>query len=305
MNEKDNLIFDSRPALRNPYIVCGVNGWVNGGDVSTSGVEYLIRQFRGVKFAEMQTSRYHIYQIPGVESLRPIFRMKDGVVVDSYLPKDQFYFATNVNADHDLILFLGNEPSLHWEEYADNIVSLANELGAVRLYTFGGVMDRTPYTREPIVSCACTSVKVRDELQYYNVRFSSREGPATFNTMLLYACQKKKLEGVNFTVRVPYYPEFNITVEYSPKSLKALLVRLNQLMHLDVNFDELNKSISELEGKLDFVRQQNQQFNTYVEELEKDYIEMPYEAPLDISPNEAIRFAEEFLKENKDHPKGQ
>jgi len=305
MEEKNSLTFDSRPALRNPYVVCGLNGWVNGGDVSVGGVNYLIRQFKGAKFAEMPTARYHIYQIPGVESLRPVFRMKDGLIVESHLPMNQFYYAVNPASERDLILFLGTEPSLNWEEYADTVVSLACDFGASRLYAFGGVLDRTPYTREPKVSCACTGARVKDEMGKYNVTFSSREGPATFNQMLLYACKKKDLEGVNLTVRAPYYPEFNVAIGYSPKSIKAVLVRLNHVMHLDMNFDELNNAIRELEGKLDFVRQQNPQFNTYIEELEKDYVEMPYREPLDISPSEAIKFAEEFLKENKNQRKGQ
>jgi len=305
MNERDSPTYNTKPTLRSPYVVCGVDGWVNGGDVSVEGIKYLIRQLKGAKFAEMPTPRYHIYQIPGVESLRPVFKMQDGLILESRLPNDEFYYAVNAASDHDFILFLGTEPSLNWEEYADAVVTLACDFGASRLYTFGGVLDRTPYTREPRMSCACTSVKVKNEMEKYNVSFSNREGPATFNTMLLYACKKRGLDGATLTVRVPYYPEFNVAIEYSPKSIKAVLVRLNHLMHLNMNFDELNKAIRELEGKLDFVRRQNPQFNTYIEELEKEYAEMPYQEPLDISPNEAIRFAEELLREHKDHQQGQ
>lgn len=85
MRNQDNLKFDSKPALRKPYIICGLNGSFNGGDVSVDGVDYFISQFNGVKFAEMPASRYHIYQIPGVESLRPAFKMQDGLIVESQL----------------------------------------------------------------------------------------------------------------------------------------------------------------------------------------------------------------------------
>ena len=304
MSEERHLIFKSRPTLRNPYIVCGLNGWVNSGNVAVGGVNYFISQFKAVKFAEMPTSRYHIYQLPGVQSLSPVFRMQDGLIAASHLPKNEFYYAQNLLSEHDLILFLGTEPNLNWEEYADTIVSLACDYGASRLYACGGLLDKIPYTREPIMTCTCTGAKVKDEMKQYNVMFSNREGPATFNQMLLYACKEKGLDGASFTVRVPYYPEFNVLIGYSPKSIKAVLIRLNHLMHLDLNFDELDNAITELQGKLDFVRQQNPQFNTYIEELEKDYVEMPYKETLDISPSEAIRFAEEFLKENKDQPKG-
>jgi len=111
------------------------------------------------------------------------------------------------------------------------------------------------------------------------------------------------LEGANLTVRVSYYPEFNVSIDYSAKSIKAVLVRLDHLMRLGVAFDGLDEGVRELAGKLDFVRQQNPQFGTYIDELEKDYVEMPFE-PLDISANDAVKFAEQLLRDNKDQRPG-
>jgi len=304
MSEMENLVFTSKPKLRKPYVVCGMNGWVNAGDVSAGGVTYFINQFKAEKFAEMPASRYHIYQIAGLDSLRPVFKMRDGLIVDTQLPRNEFYYALNPSSDNDLIFFSGNEPSLYWEEYADTVVGLADSFGATRLIGFGGLFDNTPYTREPRISCTCSDDKVRDEMDEYNVMFSNREGSATFNQMLVYACKKKGLDGIAMTVRVPYYSEFNVIIGYYPKAIKAVLVRLNHMMHLDMNFEDLDSKIKELEGKIDFVRRQNSQFNTYLEDLEKEYVEMPFEETLDISPHEAIRFAEEFLKNNKDNLDG-
>lgn len=304
MNEEQHLIFESKPSLRNPCIVCGLDGWLNTGGVSVGGASYFIRQLKAVKFAELPASRYHVYQIPGVPNPRPVFEMRDGLIVDLQLPRNQFYFARNLVSDRDLIVLLGMEPNLYWEEYADEVVSLAADFGASRLYAFGGILDEIPYTREPRMTCTCTSLKVKEEMQQYNVMFSNRRGPATFNQMLLYACNKKGLEGVSLTVRVPYYPQFNVAIGQSPRSIKAVLVRLNHILHLDMDFNDLDNSIKEVQGKLDFIRQQNPQFNTYIEDLEKDYVEMPYKELLDMSPSEAIKFAEEFLKENKDQHEG-
>ena len=303
MEQRDNLIYISKPKLRSPYIICGLNGWVNGGDVSEGGTRYLISQFKGMKFAEMPIARYHVYQVPGVESLRPMFRMQDGILVESHLPKNEFYFAQNPASEHDLIFFLGTEPSLNWEEYADTVVGLAYEFKATRLYTFAGILDRSPYTKEPRTSCTCTSARVKADMEKTNVTFSSRQGPASFNLMLLSACQKRGIDGANLTVRVSYYPEFNISIDYNPKSIRAVLNRLDHLMNLELNFTEINKGVSELEAKLDAIRQQNPQFNTFIEELEKDYQEMPYPGPLDFSAHEAVKFAEDFLRENRQQGK--
>jgi proteasome assembly chaperone (PAC2) family protein len=248
----------------------------------------------------MTTSRFHIYNVAGDQGLRPVFKMDDGLIVETHFPRDEFYHAVNPGSDHDLVFFLGTEPNLFWEEYADIVTDLARELGASRLYAFGALLDRSPYTREPKITCTCTDARVKEEMTKYRVSFSSREGAATLNQVLLYYCQKKGLDGVAMTARAPYYPEFNLAIEYSPKSIKAVLARLNDLMRLGLDFSDLDYAIREIQGKLDFFRQQNAQFNSYIEEIEKNYVEMPYQEALDISANEAIRLAEEFLRGNKD-----
>jgi proteasome assembly chaperone (PAC2) family protein len=304
MDEKGNLIVNIKPTLRNPYIICGLTGWVDGGEVSTGVVEYFIEQFKGKTFAEIPNSRYYVYQVPGEESLRPIFKMQEGLIVETQFPKNEFYYAVNPDSDRDLIFFRGTEPSLYWEEYADTVISLACSFGAARLYVSGGVLDSTPYTREPVISCACTSSKVKKEMEKYNVTFSSREGPATFNQMLLFASKRKNLEGMSLTARVPYYPEYEVALDYSAKSIEAILARLNNLMRLNINFTELNKEIKETERSLDLIRQQNPEFNAYIEELENNYLETQYHDPLNISPKEGIKLAEDFLRTNKYKPHG-
>jgi proteasome assembly chaperone (PAC2) family protein len=304
MDEKNSLVYDTRPKLRRPYLICGGDGSLNAGSVSVGGIQYLIRHFNATKFAEITTSRYHVYNMPGDQSLRPIFKMDDGLIVETYFPKDEFYYATCPGSGHDLVFFLGTEPNLYWEEYADTVVALAGDLGASRLYAFGAVLDRSPYAREPRITCTCTSARVKEEVAKYKISFSSREGAATLNQVLLHSCQKKGLDGVALTARAPFYPEFNLAIEYSPRSIKAVLARLNDLMHLGVSFGELDDAIKENQNRLDSFRQQNAQFNTYMEELEKAYSETPYET-LDMSANEAVRLAEEFLRKNKDQRPGQ
>lgn len=305
MDEIDNLTFIEKPPLRSPYLVCGLNGWLNSGNVAVGGIKFLIEYFKATLFAEMNTSRYHVYQIPGVHNARPVFKMEDGVIKETDFPKNQFYYAGNPASDHDIIFFLGTEPNLYWEEYGDTVVSLAREFGVSRIYTFGAIYDRSPYNREPNITCTCTSGKIRDEMVKYNVTMSSREGMATINLMLLQAFQKISLDGVNLTVRVPYYPEYNVGLDYSPRSVKAVLERFNHLMKMGIDFNELDKEITEIESKIDAIRKKNTEFNTYLEELEKNYTETPYQEPFDISADEAVKFAEELLKDNRDRKKDQ
>jgi proteasome assembly chaperone (PAC2) family protein len=301
----DYLTFIDKPPLRKPYLVCGLDGWLNSGDVAVGGIKYLIEHFQAKPLAEIQTSRYHVYQIPGIYSARPSFKMEEGVIKETTFPKNQFYYAGNPASEHDIIFFLGTEPNLYWEEYGNTVLSLARNFGVTRIYTIGAIYDRSPYNREPNITCTCTSPKIRDEMEKYSVIMSSREGTATINLMLLYAFQKGSLDGVNLTVRVPYYPEFNVVLDYSPRSIKAVLERLNHLMKLGLNFNNLDTKISEIDGKLDSIRNSNAEFNTYMKELEKNYTEVTFQEPFDISADEAVKFAEELLKNNRDRNKDQ
>jgi len=299
MEQKQNLIYQSHPTLRTPYVFCGIGGWLNGGEASTGSLDYLIRHFRANRLAEMPVSPYHVYQLPGMDSIRPEFRMEEGLIAEAHLPRNEFFYATNPSSDHDLIFFMGTEPATNWNEYAETIVGLAKEYHATRLFTFGGVLDKTPHTREPKVSCSCTSPELREEMRKYNVTFSNYEGPATFNTMLLYTCRARSLEAVGFSVRATYYPEFSIVISHNPKAMKAILVRLNHLAGLNMSFKEIDARTIEFEEKLDAIRMQTPQFNTYVEDLEKAYVELPFREPLELSGDEGVRLAEEFLKKGK------
>ena len=234
--------------------------------------------------------------MPGQLSLRPHIRIEDGLLKEHDSPENQFFYWINPHADNDLILFLGTEPSLNWEEYAEGILGAAEEFAVARIYLLGGVLDKTPHTREPGVSCTCSSPELKEEMRKYGVEFANYDGPGRFGTTLLYVCQNRGEQMVSITARVTYYPEFNIMIPRNPKAMRALVKRLRPLLHLDLDLSDLDKEAEELEAKLGFMASHNAQFRAYVEQLERDFIEVKYEEPLDISPGEAVEVAEKFLK---------
>lgn len=300
MDKQENVIIMERPRLRHPTMVCGISGWVDGGKSATGSVEYLLGKLKARKFAEIPIDRFHIFQVPGQLSLRPHVKIEDGILEKHSFPQNQFFYWVNPDTDNDLILFLGTEPNLNWKEYADAILRVAEDFTAVRIYLLGGVLDEIPHTKEPVVSCACSSNKLKEEMSRHSIQFSNYEGPGRFGTTLLYLCQKKQVPMVSLTTRVTYYPDFNILIPRNPKAIRALLRRLNGLLRLGLDFSDLDKQVEDFEAKLGFMASHNPEFQAYVEKLEKDYIELKYEEPLEISADEAVQIAEELLKIKKD-----
>jgi len=300
MSSRGSVIIIEKPRLRNPYMVCGISGWVDGGGAATGSVQYLVKKLAAKRFAEIPLDRFHIFQVPGQLSLRPQIRIEEGMLKEHHFPQNRFFSWVNPDADNDLILFQGTEPNLNWEEYAGAILDLAEELAVVRIYLLGGVLDKTPHTREPGVSCTCSSEKLKEEMQKCGMQFSSYEGPGSFATTLLHLCQASQRQMVNITARATYYPEFNIVIPHNPKTIRAVVRRLNQLLQLNLDVSDLDRQTEEFEAKLDFMASQNPRFQAYIEKLEKDFTEAKYEEPLGISPDEAVRLAEEFLKEKRE-----
>ncbi len=70
MTRQSTVLFLEKPELRQPYLVCGINGWVDGGEAATGTTRYLIKKLPARKFAEMTLVRYHIFQVPWQLSLR-------------------------------------------------------------------------------------------------------------------------------------------------------------------------------------------------------------------------------------------
>ena len=299
MNDIKYLTIKRMPKLRQPYLVCGIGGWVDGGEVATGTIKYLIKKLRAGLFAEMAVGPFHIYQVPGQISLRPQIKMEDGRLRKHQSPKNQFFYYKNHDAANDLVLFLGTEPNMNWEEYIACILGLSEKLSVSRIYMLGGVLDETPHKKEPNVSCACSSDELKEEMNKYAVQFSSYEGPGSFATSMLYTGQNKGLDVVNMTVRATYYPEYNIIIPRNPKSIRAITRRLNTLLRLKLNFTDLDKEVDNFEDKLEFMASQSARFRNYVEELEKNYVERIYLEPLELSADEAVRMAEEILKQKR------
>lgn len=132
MNE--SLVIRERPTLRQPRLIVGFSGWLDGGEASTGTVQYLITKLQAKGFAEIVAKDFYVFQVPGVVAVRPSIKLEDGVVKDIRFPQNEFYYWKNEeNADAgDLILLLGTEPNLRWQEYIEAVLDMAQEFSVKR-----------------------------------------------------------------------------------------------------------------------------------------------------------------------------
>ena len=101
------LIMQKPPQLIAPYIMVGMNGWLNAGEVSTGSIDYLWRKLDARKFASIETQGFYIYQVPSVSpelSMRPHAQIQDGLVKKLDIPQNDFFFWKS-GADHDPVSY--------------------------------------------------------------------------------------------------------------------------------------------------------------------------------------------------------
>ncbi|TFH35983.1 MAG: hypothetical protein E4G93_02845, partial [Dehalococcoidia bacterium] len=269
--KKSDVVYSAHPALRQPYMVLALDGWVDGGEAATGSLRFLRRRLRPRKLAEIPAGRFHIYQVPGQLSLRPYSRVEEGLVKEYRPPRNVFYYWENPDGERDVVLFQGSEPHMNWDDYVAAILEVARVFNVSRIYMLGGVLDKTPHTREPAVSSVCTSAELRDELRAYGVEPVDYEGPGGIRTALVHACERLPLEMAVLHSRVTYYPEFNMVIAHNPKSIRALVRRLNRLLGLRLDLSDLDKETKDFEARIGYMALQNREFRSYVEALEKEY----------------------------------
>lgn len=256
------LIMQDSPQLIAPYIMVGLKGWLNAGEISTGSIDYLRRKLDARNFAHIDAQGFYIYQVPSVSpdlTMRPYAQIRDGLVTNLNMPQNDFYF-WNSGSDHDLILFLGVEPNLDWREYCQIILDVARQFHAPRIYSLGAVFDQVPHTRETRIRSSVSHPRLKDELKTF-AQFTNYEGPCSFTTILLTMAYEQEIEVAGISARTPLYiQDFNSKVSYD------LLKNILTMSGFQIDLSDLRQSGQNMLERMDMAFSENP---TALEQLKK------------------------------------
>ena len=262
----DKLNIYNKPKLCNARLLLGFSGWMDGGEVSTGTVKCLIDKLDSKKFAEIKPTGFYIYSFPGSMEITALFRphtqIKDGIIESYEIPSNAFFCSEKDN----LIIFLGKEPNLNWEEFSECIFSICTEFGVEMIYFIGSVAGLVPHTREPRLFCSVSESELRDTFQHYGVKFTNYEGPASIITYLTANCSKQDIKMVSLVAAIPAYVQGS-----NPKCIEAVTRRIAGMLELEIDFDDLMTMSDEFEKKLDDVVKEQPELESNIHKLEEDY----------------------------------
>ena len=260
------LHMQTKPRVKNATLLMGLSGWMDGGDVSTGSIKYLVQTLGAPEFAEIEPEGFYIYNLPGTMNMANVFRphtvINKGIIKSFQLQQNRFFADTQKN----LILFLGREPNLNWKEFGECIFSVCEQFSVKQIYFIGSVAGLVPHTREPRIFCSVSRRELKAGLGRLGVKFTDYEGPASLVTYLMIAAQQRNIDMINLIATVPVYVQGS-----NPICIEAIIRRLSAILSLHVDSEPLRQLSNEFERKLSDVIAGEPELDESIHKLEQDY----------------------------------
>jgi proteasome assembly chaperone (PAC2) family protein len=298
-----------KPAADEIYMIAGWRQWADGGSVSSGLPEYLIQRSQAKPIGRIRPDGFYLFQIPGTHGLvRPVVKFEQGYPASLETQQNDFFYAGD--EQRGLIYFLGDEPHLDIERYAEAFLQAARELRVKRIIGLGGVYGELPYEKERMVSGIYSLPRLKEEMEGLAVNLSEYEGGVSIGSYICRRAGEKEMEYVAFYAFAPMYDFSNITqiggtirIENDYKAWLAVMKRLNFMLKLDFDYTDLEKKSQELmqivDNKIDELDKSAPQLGIrdYIRKLSEDYNEMPFEPLDDVWEDEIRRLMDKFEDE--------
>ncbi len=258
-----------RPELRNPVLIAAFRGWNDGGQGASLAGGYLAKQWEGERFAEIDPENFYDFQ-----TQRPMVTLVDGLTRKLDWPENAFFHAPLPGTERDAVILLGIEPNLRWRTYSELVLDVARDLGVEMVVTLGSLLADVPHTRPAPVTAAATDTALMEELGLEPSRY---EGPTGIVGVVLDAARSAGIPSVSLWAAVPHY----VSLAPSPRAALALVRRLGELLHAEVDVAELEEAAEEYSEQVSAAVSSDTETQQYVEELERrvDMIEAAEDLP--------------------------
>ena len=280
----DELRIDSRPSLERPVMIAAFRGWNDGGQGASLAGGYLAKQWEAARFAEIDPESFYDFQ-----ATRPMVSLADGYTRQIDWPENSFLHAPLPGAGRDVIIMLGVEPNLRWRTFSNLVASVAEQFDVELVITLGSLLADVPHTRPSPVTGSATDPELIEQL---GLQASRYEGPTGMVGVLHDACAQAGLKSASLWAAVPHY----VSLTPSPRAAKALVDRLADLLHADLDTTELDEAADSYAQQVSEAVASDEETAAYVQELERRVDELAEEKDLpsgDALAAELTRFLRE------------
>lgn len=252
--------------MHDATLLLALSGWMDGGLVSTGTVRRMMENRELVDVGRIDSDRFYIYNFPGSMEVAALFRpevkLADGQIEHFEMPTNTFHADPAAN----LLFFLGKEPNLRWQLFADCIFAAARAMGVNRIIFVGSFGGTVPHTREPRLYGSVSDPRLRPLLKGHALRESDYEGPASFSNLLLSQSPRHKIDMLSMVAEIPGYLQ-----GLNPLSIEAVTRHLARMLNQSVDLDALRHASTEWELQVTQAVEKDEELAATVRKLEDDY----------------------------------
>lgn len=263
---EDHLRILSELTVPGSTMLLALGGWMDGGFVSTGTVRQFMRGRKLIEIARIEHSDFYLDTFPGsmelASLLRPHVRYNNGLIESIEMHENQIF----ADEQNKLVFFVGKEPNLNWQKFADCIFDLCTRLAVKQIVFVGSFGGSVPHTREPRMFGAVSHKQMLPMLKQFGLRPTEYEGPASFAAYLLSRVAGKELEMLSIAVEIPSYLEGT-----NPISIEAVARRMSTALNIPVDHDELRKASSEWEAQVTDAVDKDKKLARNIRKLEDQY----------------------------------
>ncbi len=262
-------------------------GWSDAGDAASSAVRFLGEAHAATPFATIDPEVFFDFS-----TTRPRVQLDDEDRRQVIWPETVLSAATVPGTGRGLITVVGSEPQLRWRTFTEQVIGVAEQLGAQLVVTFGALLAEVPHTRPVSVFGTADDEGLGAELGLQPSRY---EGPTGITGVLQTACRDAGLRSAALWAAVPTY----VPSAPSPKAALALTERAAGLLDLSVVTTELEIASASYERQVSELVSDDTETIEYVEHLEHRFDHNDHD-PFADDEESLVDEVERFLRDQRE-----
>jgi predicted ATP-grasp superfamily ATP-dependent carboligase len=286
--EPERLLQPVPEGQRITLMLAAFEGWNDAGEAASDALRYLNKLWGGKKVGSIDADEYYDFQFT-----RPTIRRTASGERKIKWPSTRIFKASVPGSNVDVIFVQGTEPSYKWRAYTAELLVHAEALKVDYVILVGALLADVPHSRPIPVSASTDDAALRQRM---DLEASQYEGPVGIVGVLAEVALLAGLPTVSLWAAVPHY----VAQAPSPKAQLALLNRIEELLQVPLDTQELVEDADAWERGVDELATEDPEIAAYVRQLEeaKDTADLP-----EASGESIAREFERYLKRRgKDKP---
>lgn len=272
---------DDGGSPRVTVMLAAFEGWNDAGDAASDALKHLHTLWDAEKLAGIDPDDYYDLQFT-----RPVIRRDESGTRRIQWPGTRFAKASVPDSNLDVVFVHGVEPSYKWHSFTASLIAKAQELDVDYVVLVGALLADVPHSRPIPVNVTSDDAGLAEQLDLQEPQY---EGPVGIVGVLAEVASLASIPTLSVWAAVPHY----VGHSPSPKAQLALLNRLEEMLTVPVDTQELAEEAEAWERGVNELATDDPEIEAYVRQLEeaKDTVELP-----EASGESIAREFERYLK---------